>query len=824
MKWDILQDPTLASHVCLVLLHSLWIVTLLALLARIAERLVGQKAVQRSYAIHVTALIAAILALPATYWLIAPPDDMTATVETPFAEATTAQFVEPVGVMPPSTEAPLATTAAAQTPVTPPTVEVLVPEPPEAAPNRDLWPIVARWLATAYALGVLGMLLRLIRGVCHAQRLGARADILRDGPLIDLLRSLAEQWSMRVVPTLAQAEQIVTPKVVGLLRPTILLPASAVTGLSTDELELILAHELAHIRRYDMWVNLVQRLAEALLFFNPALWYLSRRISLLREYCCDEAACAGAHCQVRYAQALLRSVELAGSGRDQAELATLAATARTPSQLRRRVARLFGEPLAESIRFSRGGLILIGVMAVLMLVGPTWHTSAKAPDDAASPREDSNEVSPPESPSPTTTYPVNKKVSDFPAADDFSTPEAAYATINRKCADGPLDWNTVSCRRTRDSIRPGVDVTTPRPSDEDAAIMRGAEILEVRIYDKTFAQVAARRQRKNRPIDLRSFELEDGRWLNAGNDKMETIDEAAGNFERLVKWREEHKNDPPHRAGDVVLAKPKDVPLSKEKLDLMGRVEWVLMHNGRDVTARKTIEWGDVEKHADGSRSLRYKFQATIWDRDQMIMNMVFTFDPDGKVVGMKQVGGFPKKVDNKVNSKIILSDGDRSITAESITFESNSGNWRITAGSPPVATTPKKVDDKVKPRVTLSDGDRSITAESITLKRDSDSWRITVEGSPGTQEPKKVDTTTKEGMIALVEDFFSKNFRDVTKREKVQWGEPTKTKDGNVSIRCIYVATIWGKDKKTLDQVFTFTPQGKYVSVADARQTANER
>ena len=76
---------------------------------------------------------------------------------------------------------------------------------------------------------------------------------------------------MRVVPVLARAEQIVTPKVIGLVRPTILLPASAVSGLSTDELELILAHELAHVRRYDMWVNLVQRLAEAVLFFNPAL-------------------------------------------------------------------------------------------------------------------------------------------------------------------------------------------------------------------------------------------------------------------------------------------------------------------------------------------------------------------------------------------------------------------------------------------------------------------------------------------------------------------------------------------------------------------------
>lgn len=203
------------------------------------------------------------------------------------------------------------------------------------------------------------------------------------GPVYKMLQSLAQQWSVRVVPALASAERIVVPRVVGLLQPTILLPASATTGLTPSELEMVLAHELAHVRRYDMWVNLVQRLAEAALFFNPGLWYLSRRISALREYCCDEQTCGIAGhdptaARVRYAQALLRVAEMSDSRHSTTELAALAASGRSPSELRRRVARLFGEPLREPVRLSRGALGGLAFGLALLFAGSiTWQSVAE---------------------------------------------------------------------------------------------------------------------------------------------------------------------------------------------------------------------------------------------------------------------------------------------------------------------------------------------------------------------------------------------------------------------------------------------------------------
>ena len=94
------------------------------------------------------------------------------------------------------------------------------------------------------------------------------------------------------------------PTVVGWLRPAILLPIAALAALSPSQVEAILAHELAHIRRHDYAVNVLQTLAETLLFYHPAVWWLSKRIRVEREHCCDDVAIAICGDPVGYAQAL----------------------------------------------------------------------------------------------------------------------------------------------------------------------------------------------------------------------------------------------------------------------------------------------------------------------------------------------------------------------------------------------------------------------------------------------------------------------------------------------------------------------------------------
>jgi beta-lactamase regulating signal transducer with metallopeptidase domain len=73
----------------------------------------------------------------------------------------------------------------------------------------------------------------------------------------------------------------------------ILLPSSVISGLSVKQLEMILAHELAHIRRHDYLVNLLQSIIETLLFYHPGVWWVSRQIRKEREHCCDDKSVVG---------------------------------------------------------------------------------------------------------------------------------------------------------------------------------------------------------------------------------------------------------------------------------------------------------------------------------------------------------------------------------------------------------------------------------------------------------------------------------------------------------------------------------------------------
>ncbi len=100
------------------------------------------------------------------------------------------------------------------------------------------------------------------------------------------------------------------PVVVGIAKPLVLLPASLASGLVPDQIESLLTHELAHIRRHDLWVNLVQRLIEAAFFFHPAVWYISGRVSMERENCCDDFVLSTGWPRVQYADALVRMAEL----------------------------------------------------------------------------------------------------------------------------------------------------------------------------------------------------------------------------------------------------------------------------------------------------------------------------------------------------------------------------------------------------------------------------------------------------------------------------------------------------------------------------------
>ncbi|TWT35617.1 Methicillin resistance mecR1 protein [Posidoniimonas corsicana] len=321
--------------------------------------------------------------LPATYLLHGEHNPVVAEAIAPVSASASL-------VTPDITAAPVDPTPTA---VSPPPIEAPPARLRESSPAASTaQPAAAAWVVAVYLCGVAAMLIRLGLAAARAHRLASRAAPVVDGAPVRFLRQLAQDWGVGFTPVLVVARTTVTPQVVGLLRPTILLPGVALAGMRGEELELILRHELAHVRRYDLWANLLQRLAEALLFFNPAVWLLSRRASRLREYCCDEMACAvdanhSPEPRALYAAALLRVVELSRGSAPTDELVALAANGR-PSELRRRVARLLGEPLREPLRLSRGGALAVMGIAIL-LAAPLAKSPAVAGD---SPKQAASEA------------------------------------------------------------------------------------------------------------------------------------------------------------------------------------------------------------------------------------------------------------------------------------------------------------------------------------------------------------------------------------------------------------------------------------------------
>ncbi len=171
-----------------------------------------------------------------------------------------------------------------------------------------------------------------------------------------LMEDLAERLGIKRTVRLLQSTFAHAPMVIGWLKPVILVPCGALSELSAAQLEAILAHELAHIRRHDYLVNLVQVVTETLLFYHPAVWWVSRSIRQERECCCDDIAVQITGGRLNYAQALTAAVELGQVHRG-------LAVAADGGSLLMRIRRVLGHSPRASVR---GAAWLAGLLAILI--------------------------------------------------------------------------------------------------------------------------------------------------------------------------------------------------------------------------------------------------------------------------------------------------------------------------------------------------------------------------------------------------------------------------------------------------------------------------
>ncbi|HVT80247.1 MAG TPA: M56 family metallopeptidase, partial [Phycisphaerae bacterium] len=363
---DALFDSRFAETLGWTLVHSLWEIAAVGAVAGIALSLLRRASANLRYLVGCAAFLLMVAVPVGTYMYLLPP-------------APPRPVVMPAVVTPPAAELPAQIAEV--------TVGAALPDlrPIDRTPVQVPWTIKARralrpwlpWAEGAYLLGMAVLMARLGAGYGRVRTLAHNAKPI-GGKALERLENLARRMGVRRAVRLLESAAVEVPTLLGALKPVILLPAAALAGLSAEQLDALLAHELAHIRRHDYIANLGQSLLETLLFYHPAAWWLSARIRQEREHCCDDAAIAATTDRLAYARALAAMETLRAP-------ATIALAARG-GRLLPRIRRILGDAPMPQHRRTRRRLLPTSIVAALIIfltaviyIGCNRSTSSPTP-------------------------------------------------------------------------------------------------------------------------------------------------------------------------------------------------------------------------------------------------------------------------------------------------------------------------------------------------------------------------------------------------------------------------------------------------------------
>ncbi len=334
------------------LIHFVWQGGLLAVATAVGLRLCRRRSSATRYAVACLGLMAMLAAPAVTAAVLWEPASVTPPAETG-RPAVSGEAIHSSNVQPAPDRASRSANGAAGIRL-----------------ELDPWLpyVVWTWIA-----GVVLLMARFAGGSWRVHRLHVASRAEAVSPWQAAGERLAGRLRLDVAFRVVESGLVDTPSVIGFLRPVILLPVAILSNLSTGQVEALLAHELAHIRRRDYAVNMVQTAAETLLFFHPAVWWVSSRIREEREHCCDDVAVEVCGEPTAYAAAL---AELA-SWRSR-EIALSVGAAGGP--LLARVRRLVGAP-EEDVPRSASGLALLAI-GLMLTAGVAVQSTAQ---DSSSP-------------------------------------------------------------------------------------------------------------------------------------------------------------------------------------------------------------------------------------------------------------------------------------------------------------------------------------------------------------------------------------------------------------------------------------------------------
>ena len=235
------------------------------------------------------------------------------------------------------------------------------------------------WIVVAWSAGVVWLSVWHLSGWMLAHRSTRRQTSSVGAAIQSMCDRLMQQMGIRSTVRLLQSTATQVPFVVGWLQPVVLLPASLLGGLPPDQIRAILAHELAHIRRHDFLVNVLQALVETCLFYHPAVWWLSQQIRIEREYCADADAAAICGDRDIYARALVSLADLVTT-------VPVTAVAANGGNLTRRIQHVLGltaggEPVLRQSSWVVSAILGLTVVGLLASSRPNNPVQAQVHDE-----------------------------------------------------------------------------------------------------------------------------------------------------------------------------------------------------------------------------------------------------------------------------------------------------------------------------------------------------------------------------------------------------------------------------------------------------------
>ncbi len=371
------------------LVHLIWLGLLVCLIAIVGNRFLQRRSPTAEYRFSLLCFLLLVVSVPvsASVALVTMSSDLTSGVTSPAISVSTESRKERSGQVADSLIKVEKHTAAVQndTSSTSPTseAELQIANDKPALNSIDsgsstagysiskIAKTMAPCVSLGYLIGSFLMLFRIALSSVGVQRLVRASKPIRDREIVLRARRIAGRLGLDVTPVLMICNRVTVPMVFGIWRPVILLPTSLITNIPPVQLDAILAHEMSHLRQFDHLIVIGQRLMEAILFFHPVTWWLSRRLDWQREICCDDRVLEVGTSPLDYAKSLYHIAKMQMSARQKSQGLGVAADGGQASQLGTRISRVLGETPQTSFKASSnfGLLFLILSLPVALVCG-----------------------------------------------------------------------------------------------------------------------------------------------------------------------------------------------------------------------------------------------------------------------------------------------------------------------------------------------------------------------------------------------------------------------------------------------------------------------